>query len=442
MSLFELLPLTWWETDPDLRITAHGGGTALDALGFDGLGAVPDASRSLQDRSEVPAVDAVMHGHALAGQTVRWRAKSRGRLFDAAACPRRDALGHIVGVSGAAVDVTVGIEERERYSAFAAYVPAAAFVRDTGERYLWVNDAYAYLYATRPSMIIGRRLEEIVPADDVPRFRSLDQQVVAHSQPMRHRISFLRPDGVPGQAIGHRFPLRSSLGPCVGGIYVDVTDHVQALEHKAQAEEDLCALRDRSGAASMTLSANGRIERASPGAAELLRTTVSALEASNIRDHLAPLTPTEAERLLAVWSALVRGRAMRDRVRLRCRTTRGALRLVRVDLAVARVAGRSARLLTLMAPISAEHPDVPDLTPVQERVLLGLARGESNDAISCALGVSRQALDYHLRRLRLLLDAPSRSAVVARGYALGILDASVWPPTFTDSVREAGGAST
>ncbi|MFD0008066.1 PAS domain-containing protein [Streptomyces sp. NPDC127178] len=374
-------------------------------------------------------MDTVMHGHALAGRTVRWRAKSAGRLFDVAAGPRRDAAGRIVGISALALDTTAGAQEWERYAALAAYLPAAAFIRDAAERYLWVNAAYAQLYGAHPAQIVGRRLAEVVPPEDVPRFRSLDRQVMACSQPMRHRLSFLRTDGDVGHAVGHRFPLPA--GGCVGGIYIDVTDQVHTLELKAHAEEDLFALRDRSGAASLTLSFSGIIERASPGAAELLGTTVAALEASDLRNHLAPLPPTEAARLLAVWSALVRGRSTRDRLRLRCRTAGGALRLVRVDLAVARSKGRSTRLLTLMAPLGAEHRAVPHLAPIQQRVLLALARGESNAEISSALNVSRQALDYHLRRLRVLLDAPSRAALVARGYALGLLDASVWPPALT-----------
>ncbi|MFI8219960.1 PAS domain-containing protein [Streptomyces sp. NPDC085932] len=431
MPLLDMLPLAWWQTDPGLRITAEGGAAARHARGCDPAGRMPEVHHHGPDRLEPPALDTVMHGHALAGRTVRWRAKSAGRLLDVAAGPRRDAAGRVVGISALAVDTTAAALERERYAALAAYLPAAAFIRDADERYLWVNEAYAHLYGAPPTQIVGRSLAEVVPPEDVQRFRSLDRQVMACAQPMRHRLSFLRPGGGTGQAVGHRFPLAGPAGGCVAGIYVDVTDHARTLQVKARMEEDLFALRDRSGAASLTLSLSGSIERASPGAAELLATTVAALEASDLRDHLAPLPPAEAERLLALWRALARGRSTRGRLRLRCRTASGALRMVRVDLAVARSARRPVRLLTLMVPLGAEHPMVPRLAPIQQRVLLALARGESNAQISSALNVSRQALDYHLRRLRVLLDAPSRPALVARGYTLGLLDASVWPPAFT-----------
>ncbi|MEU8530822.1 PAS domain S-box protein [Streptomyces sp. NPDC048629] len=418
--LLELLPLAWWETDCELRTTAHGGGAAPHALG-------PGA----------PASDVAMHTRALSGETVRWRARSGDRLLDAVVGPRRDAAGRVLGTAGAAVDVTVAVHERERYAAFAAYVPAAAFVRDASGRYVWVNEAYARVYGSTPAAIIGRALDDVVAPSDVPRFRALDREALERRRPVRHALTFRRRDGSSGQAVGHRFPLETaSLGPCVGGIYVDVTDQVQALAQQARAQEDLAALRDRSGAAALTLSLDGRIERASPGAAELLGTTAAALEGGHIRHYVSP---PETDRLLAVRRSLVRGRVVRLGLRLRCRTTSGAQRLVRVDLAIARTEGGRPRLLALVTPLGAEHRTVPELAPAQEQVLLRLARGESNAGISRALGITRQALDYHLRRLRSVLGAASRPAAVARGYALGLLDASVWPPALTSGGPSGGG---
>ncbi|MGW3690447.1 PAS domain-containing protein [Streptomyces sp. NPDC005125] len=434
--MFDLLPLAWWEADPDLAVTAHGGGTAPSAIDRHSCPQPEERAHVVERRAGAPAFDADMHARALAGETVRWQASSRGRLLESVVGPRRDASGKVSGVAGVAVDVTVGVHERERHAAFAAYVPAAAFVRDAQGRYVWVNDAYAHLYGNRPAEIIGKTVDEVDPAPDVPRFRSLDRQVLQHGNPTRHALPFIRQDGSPGRALGHRFRLETATGPCVGGIYLDITDHVQALAQRAAAEEDLRALRDRSGVASVTLSLSGRIERASPGAAELVGTTVAALEGGHIRDLLAA---QETEGIERVWRDLVAGRVVRRCVRLWCRTRGGARRLVRVDLAVAWADGRPVRLLALVTPLGAEHRMAPDLAPIQEQVLLRLARGEANTTISRALGMSRQALDYHLRRLRSLLDAPSRPAVVARGYALGLLDASAWPPALVGD-PEGGGA--
>ena len=74
---------------------------------------------------------------------------------------------------------------------------------------------------------------------------------------------------------------------------------------------------------------------------------------------------------------------------------------------------------------------VVTLTSLQQRLLLLLAEGHTNQAIATRLGVARQTLDHHLTRLRALLGAPSRSAVVARAYHLGLLDPRHWPPRMT-----------
>lgn len=63
----------------------------------------------------------------------------------------------------------------------------------------------------------------------------------------------------------------------------------------------------------------------------------------------------------------------------------------------------------------------PALTAAQIRIVALLAAGRSNADIAEELRLSRQTLDYHLSRLRVLLEAPTRPAMVARAYVLGIL---------------------
>ncbi|MFG2525907.1 PAS domain-containing protein [Streptomyces sp. NPDC048527] len=373
--------------------------------------------------------DTSMLSRALAGETVQWQARCDQRLLDVTAGPRRDAHGRAVGVAGVAVDVTAGVYERERQTAFAAYVPAAGFIRDAAGRYLWVNAAYAHLHGTVPGQITARTLEEVVRDGDVAQARALDQHVLARGRPLRHSMTFTRPNGDAVSVTGHRFPLETAAGPCVGGLYIDVTGQVQALEERAAIEEELRALRDRTGAASIILTPTGRVVRATTGAADLLHTTVASLEGLPLQDLVIPSPPAAA--LTREWQEVVRGRAARRTMRLVCRTGHGGRRLIRAQLAVLRKGGRPVQVLALLSALGAEHQRQVELTPIQEQVLLRLARGEPNAAIAQAVAMSRQALDYHLRRLRQELDAPSRPAVVARAYALGLLDSTVWPPTLS-----------
>ncbi|MFC8278238.1 PAS domain-containing protein [Streptomyces sp. NPDC057271] len=424
-ALFDQLPLAWWETDRELRVQRYGGGSAGHALGTGDVHPPPPASPA--ERREGPPVhDTVTQAVALSGKTVRWQAHSAGRLLDVAAGPRHDQGGIADGVRAVAVDVSPGVYERERHLAFAAYFPGAAFIRDPAGRFLWANDAYAHLHGMTPAELTGRTLEHVLRAPDLSRTRRLDQQVLALGRPFRHSMAFDRERGGPVRVVGHRFPLETAAGRCVGGIYLDVTDHMTALGEKEAVEEELRALRDRTGAAAVTFTTGGRIMRATPGAAELLHTTVAGLEGMTLPELVEP--SDDADRLLRQWRDLVRGRALRRSTRLACRTSRGGRRLIHADMAVVREGGRPCAILTLLTALGVEHARSVELTPIQEQVLLRLARGESNARIARDLRMSRQALDYHLRRLRKELDAPSRPAIVARGYALGLLDGTTWPP--------------
>ncbi|MCZ4099671.1 PAS domain-containing protein [Streptomyces sp. So13.3] len=318
------------------------------------------------------------------------------------------------------------------FEAIAVFAPAPAFIRDGQGRYLWVNAAYAHLYCREPDDVVGRAVEEIDTPADAAMFRALDREVLLSGRPVRHTLSFRHPDGLPRQVTGHRFVLDVGCGPRVGGIYVDLTDHTRVLEDKTVADEELHALRERTGLAVVTLDLSGRVRRVSGGAAQLLGSGRSALEGSWAAEHLdGGLDDGTVRR---VWADLVAGRTSRYSGSVVCRTASGGNRVLRTDLAVVRRQGAPDHIAAVLTALSAEFRGRPRLSPVQLRVLTLMAGGRPNTVIASDLGLSRQALDYHLRRLRGVLDAASRPAMVARAYALGILDATAWPPRAADAL--------
>ncbi|MFI6448586.1 PAS domain-containing protein [Kitasatospora sp. NPDC050543] len=318
------------------------------------------------------------------------------------------------------------------FAKLAAYAPAPAFVRDSEGRYLWVNAAYAHLYRTEPDAIAGRSVEEIDPPGDAALFRALDRDVLRTRRPVRHTLAFVHPDGTPGQVVGHRFALESRGGPCVGGIYADVTGRTRALEEKAAVDEEMHALRERTGLAVVTVDPDGRVEEASGGAAQLLGSSRGALEGTAALDHLDGGLGRSA--LIRSWMDLVGGRTARCSEVLRLRMAGGGGRLLRADLAAVRSGGITERIIAVLTPLGAETAEKTQVSPLQLRVLTLMAGGQPNSGMATRLGLSRQALDYHLRRLRELLDAASRPEMVARAYALGILDATTWPPRATPGI--------
>ncbi|MFF7966591.1 PAS domain-containing protein [Streptomyces sp. NPDC007903] len=79
-------------------------------------------------------------------------------------------------------------------------------------------------------------------------------------------------------------------------------------------------------------------------------------------------------------------------------------------------------------------PEAAPATPVEGAVLALLAGGATTGRAARELGLSRDGVAYHLRRLSARWHAANRTELVARAYALGVLAPGVWPPR----VRGAG----
>lgn len=95
-------------------------------------------------------------------------------------------------------------------------------------------------------------------------------------------------------------------------------------------------------------------------------------------------------------------------------------------------------LLVMLRVLGEREPEaVPDpapVTPVEGAVLALLAQGATTGRAARELGLSRDGVAYHLRRLSARWHAANRTELVARAYALGVLAPGVWPPR----VRGAG----
>ncbi|MGV9318947.1 PAS domain-containing protein [Streptomyces sp. NPDC003660] len=73
-------------------------------------------------------------------------------------------------------------------------------------------------------------------------------------------------------------------------------------------------------------------------------------------------------------------------------------------------------------------PEPAPVTAVEGAVLALLAGGATTGRAARELGLSRDGVTYHLRRLSTRWHAANRTELVARAYALGVLAPGVWPP--------------
>lgn len=412
-ALLENLRVSWWEVDEQWHVLERGGGAFAD---------LRTAQRFL-DRMRQE-----MSAPGCSPANGRRQAQFDGRTFEVSWQPH-EGLGP-GRTRGLAVEVGAQPEGPRRYAAFANFAdfaPAAAFIRDCDGRYLWANHAYAHLYGTTPEEVVGKCIEDFDSHADAVQFRALDQEILARGKPVRHTLAYQRADGGTGQAAGHRFPVQEGAQTCVAGIYVDVTEHTRAMVQRREAEESLQALRDHSGLPCALLSANGRVVQASAAAAELLRTHRSDLVGRRAHTLLAPAP--DLGQLHSRWNGLIARRVRRVETSAVLVDAQGRQRRAQLHLTtVGRAAGRARNVWAVVTHQSLAHDAHPPLTAAQVRILALLAEGSSNGEIATSLKLSRQTLDYHLSRLRELLGAATRPALVARAYVLGILAPRAWPP--------------
>ncbi|QUH01941.1 PAS domain S-box protein [Saccharopolyspora erythraea] len=96
--------------------------------------------------------------------------------------------------------------------------------------------------------------------------------------------------------------------------------------------------------------------------------------------------------------------------------------------------GRVETIMVLVKPEEEERPPrlagakQKLLSPVDARILEGVAAGESTVQLAAKLFLSRGGVEYHVTTLLRKLKVTNRPALVSKGYSLGILELSRWPP--------------
>ncbi|MEV5174262.1 PAS domain-containing protein [Streptomyces flaveolus] len=79
-------------------------------------------------------------------------------------------------------------------------------------------------------------------------------------------------------------------------------------------------------------------------------------------------------------------------------------------------------------PAPEPEPEPVRVTDTEQRVLALLAGGATTARAARELGLTKDGVTYHLRRLSARWGATNRTELVARAYATGVLATGVWPP--------------
>lgn len=181
---------------------------------------------------------------------------------------------------------------------------------------------------------------------------------------------------------------------------------------------------------------DGTMILANPAMAAQWELAPGRLVGRNALELFRPRAPGQLERLT---EALRLGHRSRYPMEVRWRT-RGADRYgeLTVDPVTETLLDRPALLVQLRVrddpPVSAERQpggpgeDGDRASPAEARILALAADGATTASIAAVVGLTADGVTYHLRRLSARWNVPNRTALVARAYALGVLDASAWPP--------------
>ncbi|WP_369275883.1 PAS domain-containing protein [Streptomyces sp. R11] len=317
---------------------------------------------------------------------------------------------------------------------FLEHNPAAVFLRDGEGYFVWANAAYTRLLCgSYEGGLQGRRLDEVLPRKYARLYRQLDEAVIEKGTPLYDSVPFPRQGG-SGSALGFRFPVELvGHGRGVGGVYIDASE-LQEVRHRwAVADECFRAVFDHALSPMAMLDIRGRITDANPAFCSLFGLSCSALRQRRLTD----LVDFEAETPAGdPWQQLINGGRSRLQVDVSGLQEDGARFTARMTTTlVRRLDGTPSRAACTLGGITAAVPETPKLTPTELSLLLALAAGATNAELQRSVLLARQTVDYHLAKLRTILGADSRAALVARAYATGVLLPGCWPPRASAGVQ-------
>jgi PAS domain S-box-containing protein len=153
------------------------------------------------------------------------------------------------------------------------------------------------------------------------------------------------------------------------------------------------------------------------------------------RDVLELFNPREATQVERIAEALRLRHRSRYQVAVRWRAPGGAERYGELTAdPVSDTVEETPALLVMLRVDGEREPGPappagrPRVTPAEARILALLAAGATTARTARETGLTADGVTYHLRRLSSRWQAASRTELVARAYALGVLAPGVWPP--------------
>ncbi|OCC08577.1 PAS domain-containing protein [Streptomyces sp. PTY087I2] len=415
--LSDNLPVAFWVTDLDLQLTWITASPVLESL-LAGPGSVRMlGNRKVLDLSYPQHPNVVAHLKARRGEVVKWKTGPNQSLW-ACVAPLFDKEGATVGLSGAAVDMSELQAERSQRESLEFLV---RMVLKNGGYGMAVTDQDGYVVFADDEYckILNREKSELLGSKGPIAPRA--QAELADMKDSPHREGNVSSQGK--FRITHT-PLRTFDGRTM-------TCH---LARRQSAEDEVTqelgglyeALFLEASNPMVLLNRDGTIKKANGKFCEILEEKESRVCGTSVYDWLTQesadkvhgLFENKPGELCSGLDIIVTG-SLGRRFIMHCE----------VHMSRERSSGNSHVLLLANSWRSSALRGAPKkLDDLDRKILEMIAQGKQNSEISGSLCISRQGLDYRIKRLRDILGADGRGALVARAYFLGMLCPEQWPP--------------
>jgi PAS domain S-box-containing protein len=129
--------------------------------------------------------------------------------------------------------------QEQTLQAFLNASGAMIYVCDLEERYILVNPAFVAATKRTADEILGKRVADLIPADEAELAREWNRQVRATGKPVTYETTVHDSQGRAGAYFAHKFPILDEHGAvrAIGGIATDVTDRIQEREALRSSQE-------------------------------------------------------------------------------------------------------------------------------------------------------------------------------------------------------------
>ncbi|MBL8796413.1 MAG: PAS domain S-box protein [Planctomycetia bacterium] len=178
------------------------------------------------------------------------------------------------------------------------HAPMPIYVKSTGGRFLLVNRAWEEVFGLRQEAVVGRLLDEFLPASIVRHFLESDQRVIAANAPQAFEECLDFPTETRWFHTV-KFPLRNAQGQieAVGGVSIDITDGKAVEQAVRDGEARKTAVLESALDAIIIIDAQGWVLECNPAAEKMFGYLRAELIGTELAARILPAVARERHRL-------------------------------------------------------------------------------------------------------------------------------------------------